>query len=199
MIERFDRSGAGDAVSRRHMVTALTLMGLEEAQSAGAGYAGIARAIEEFGARGTVHADRTELFGRMVFNILVSNDDDHLRNHAFLLADDRIGWRLSPLYDVVPRPSHAAERFLHLAVGPHGRLATLRNALEAAGQFGLQAGEAAAIIDRIARTVREWRRVFDEAGVPAEQSERVAPAFRRAADIGMDAVEPLLDVGRRGR
>jgi serine/threonine-protein kinase HipA len=192
LVERFDRVGAGAAVSRVHMVTALTLTGLDETQSRDASYAGIARAIERFGAPGHVHEDRTELFRRMVFNVLVSNDDDHLRNHAFLLADDRRGWRLSPLYDVVPRPSLATERYLHLAVGPRGRVATLDHALESAGQFGLDAAEAARSIDALVRVVREWRRIFDDLGVPARESERIAPAFRRASEIGMRAVEQFL-------
>src|SRR3546814_17136977 len=75
-----------------------------------------------------IASDRHELFARMVFNIMVSNDDDHLRNHAFLFDAQGAGWRLSPLYDVVPRPKLAQERMLHLAVGPQGRLARLDNA-----------------------------------------------------------------------
>ena len=60
-------------------------------------------------------------------DILVTNDDDHLRNHGFLF--DGGGWRLSPLYDVVPKPQVGLERRLVLGVGPEGRNATLQNAL----------------------------------------------------------------------
>jgi serine/threonine-protein kinase HipA len=61
----------------------------------------------------------------MVFDIFVSNDDDHLRNHGFVRHPRLGSWRLSPLYDVVPRPGVAYERFLHLEVGAQGKLATL--------------------------------------------------------------------------
>jgi serine/threonine-protein kinase HipA len=125
----------------------------------------------------------------MVFNILVSNDDDHLRNHAFLYDATRKGWRLSPLYDVVPRPQVAQERMLHLAVGPQGRLATLDNALAGAGRFGLMPPAAALIIDRVARAVRSWRQSFERLHVPPALCEQLSTAFRRPADIGLPAVE----------
>lgn len=73
--------------------------------------------------------EREELFARMVFNIFVSNDDDHLRNHGFVRAPHLVGWVLSPLYDVVPRPGVAYERRLHLEVGAQGKLASLDNAM----------------------------------------------------------------------
>jgi serine/threonine-protein kinase HipA len=86
----------------------------------------------------------------------------------------------------------AAERYLHLSVGPRGRLATLDNLLEAHGAFGLLKREAAAIIERVASVTREWRVVFDELGVPEVQCEKVASAFRRPRDVGMEAVERVL-------
>jgi serine/threonine-protein kinase HipA len=127
-----------------------------------------------------------ELFARMVFDILVSNDDDHLRNRAFLQHDASEGWRLSPLYDVLPKAQLASERRLHLSVGPRGRVATLDNAL---ARFGLLPAAAARVIERIAATVRAWRTVFEAEGVTAGDCDRVASAFRRAADIGMREVE----------
>ncbi len=98
-----------------------------------------------------------QLFARMVFNILVGNDDDHLRNHAFIWVDNVRGWKLSPLYDVLPKPQMGHERYLHLGVGEQGRRATLDNALSHAGQFGLLPAQALSIVDRMARQVREWR------------------------------------------
>ena len=95
------------------------------------------------------------------------------------------GWRLSPLYDVVPAPQVAQERYLHLGVGQRGRVATLDNALSAAGRFGLLPDRAAAIVERVVRVTREWRTFFeDEVQVPALQCQRVETAFRRAGDIG---------------
>lgn len=188
LVERFDREAQGDRISRRHAVSALTLLGLDEAQSSTAAYSDLSIALGEYGVSGQVAADREELFGRMVFNILVSNDDDHLRNHAFVSVPDSSGWRLSPLYDVVPKPQVASERFLHLSVGEDGRLATLDNAFGAAGLFGLHDRAAAGIIDRIAGVVREWRTGFREFGVGDDEADKVASAFRRPRDIGLTKI-----------
>src|SRR5690606_31151561 len=128
-------------------------------------YAAIADAIGAFGVSGRIAPDRQELFARMVFNILVSNDDDHLRNHAFLFDAGGQGWRLSPLYDVVHRPQVATERMLHLSVGPQGRSARLDNAMAGAGRFGLLPPDAARIVDRVIGAVRGWRDSFAASGV----------------------------------
>ncbi len=189
LIERFDREHLPRGIGRRHMVSALTLLGLHEQDSPNASYAAIADAISVYGVSGQIARDRQELFARMVFNILVSNDDDHLRNHAFLFDAEGGGWRLSPLYDVVPKPQVASERMMHLSVGPHGRLARLDNALGGAGRFGLLPGDAARIIARVVSVVHGWRNRFEGLGVPARECDRVVSAFRRAADIGLRDVD----------
>lgn len=189
LIERFDREPLDRGIGRRHMVSALTLLALHEQDSPDSSYAAISDAMGLHGVSGQIASDRNELFGRMVFNILVSNDDDHLRNHAFLFDAEGGGWRLSPLYDVVPKPQVAQERMLHLSIGPHGRLARLDNALAGAGRFGLLPPDAARIIDRVVSAVRSWRDTFERLGVSVWECDRVASAFRRAADIGMRDVD----------
>ncbi len=197
MIERFDRVPTEEGMQRRHMVSALTMLGLPEMSSAEGSYAALAEVISARGPVEQVQADRTELFRRMVFNILVTNNDDHLRNHAFLydstdtLADGtRLGrWRLSPLYDVVPAPVAGTERYLAIGVGVQGRLARLDNALSSAGQFGLRRAEAARLILELVAAVRPWKDVFEEHGVTAADIVAVEGAFRRAADIGLREVE----------
>jgi serine/threonine-protein kinase HipA len=188
LIERFDRETLPVGTGRRHMVSALTMLGMHE-QDRGADYAAIADVISGYGVGGGISEDRKELFARMVFNILVSNDDDHLRNHAFLYDAPGKGWRLSPLYDVVPRPQVAQERMLHLGVGPQGRLATLDNAMAVSGRFGLMPPDAARIADRVARVVRSWRESFERMQVPVRLCDQLATAFRRPADIGLREVE----------
>lgn len=190
LIARFDRvCTPGLRTSRKHVVSGLTMLGLHEGESPDSSYMALADVISRFGAKGHVQSDREELFGRMVFNILVSNNDDHLRNHAFVWNAGAQGWRLSPLYDVVPTPQVAQERYLHLAVGQRGRLATLDNALSAAGRFGLLPDKAAAIIERVAMHVREWRGFFeDELHVPARQCDLVTTAFRRPDGVGLRIV-----------
>ena len=188
LIERFDRTGRGKATTRRHFISALTLVGCAEMDSPQKSYADIVDGLRLHGDAARIEADLEELFARMVFNILVSNDDDHLRNHAFLHDEPNGGWRLSPLYDVVPKPQVGMERYLHLGVGPQGRIARLDNALDGAGQFGLRPPAAAGIIDRVARSVGGWREVFEAAGVPVVECDKVAAAFRQADDIGMREV-----------
>jgi serine/threonine-protein kinase HipA len=192
LIERFDRRATDAGFERTHFVSGLTMLGVHSTETSRAGYADLARVIESRGVAGAVAADRVELFGRMVFNILVSNDDDHLRNHGFLRDAGGGGWRLSPLYDVVPRPQVAHERYLVLGVGPRGRAATLDNAVDGSGQFGLTARAAAEIVDRIARVVRQWRVWFADSGIPEREMDPVATAFPRYAEIGGAAVDKRL-------
>jgi serine/threonine-protein kinase HipA len=191
LIERFDRVPLPKGeFGKRHVVSALTMLKMHEFDTGSAEYANLADTLGELGASGSVGADKTELFKRMVFNILVTNDDDHLRNHAFVWDGAHRGWRLSDLYDVVPKPQLGSERFLVLGVGPAmGRLATLDNALSAAGRFGLMKHAAAQIIKELSAIVREWRMHFDALGVPAAECEKVASAFRKPKDIGLRAVE----------
>lgn len=191
MIERFDRHRMGDGWARRHMVSALTMLGVSELDSPQQSYAGIADVISQRGVPMHMTSDRIELFRRMVFNILISNDDDHLRNHAFLYDPEGSGWRLSPLYDVVPAPQVANERYLHLGVGPYGRAARLDNALEGAGRFGLTRSAAAGLIGDMVDCVRPWREHFDAWGVAPHDCAAVVSAFRRAADIGLRQVTRL--------
>jgi serine/threonine-protein kinase HipA len=124
-----------------------------------------------------VRRDLHELFRRMVFNILVTNDDDHLRNHGFLF--DGRGWRLSPLYDVVPTPQVGLERRLVLGVGPQGRAATLANALAGAAGFDLSPDQAEAMVATLRRQVAAgWEEQFTQAGVNAADRGRFATCFR---------------------
>jgi len=186
LIRRFDRSwtAASKPIELRHpVVSALTLLACEELDSPDRSYMDIAGAMRRYCGTRFLEADIEELYARMVFNILVSNDDDHLRNHAFVWDAPGKGWRLSPLYDVMPRASLASERYLHLGVGTKGRLADLDNAYSAKERFGLLPADACRLIDRVWRVVRQWRQHFESFGVPAEQIDRIAPAFRHIDDV----------------
>jgi len=182
LVERFDRLGRSDKTTRKHFVTALTLLGLHESQMPNASYGGLALSLAKYGKTGTVDAQRAELFGRMVFNIFVTNNDDHLRNHGVLWEET--GWMLSPLYDVVPHVEIAVERTLVLSVGEQGRAANLANAISKYAQFGLDRNAALQIIDRIWRVVREWKSRFEEFGTSGTDIELVAGAFRHIDEIG---------------
>ncbi len=184
LIERFDRVGAALTVTRRHFISALTLLGCPEADSPHKNYADIADAMRKYGAAPMLADNLKELFSRMVFNILVTNDDDHLRNHGMLWMPQHHAWELSPLYDVVPKPTHATERFLHLGIGQQGRLATLDNALSWYARFGLTRDSAIEAINNVWTVVREWKGRFEEFGVPSSEIDKISSAFRHARDMG---------------
>ncbi|WP_028601678.1 type II toxin-antitoxin system HipA family toxin [Ottowia thiooxydans] len=210
MIRRFDRywlaqgthpTAATDfmlvptgALNERRMgfVSGLTLVGCEETESRTKSYADLATAVRCYCHPSVIRADNEELFKRMVFNIFASNDDDHLRNHGFLWDPRLPGWRLSPLYDVLPRPSLATERFLHLGIGPQGRLATLNNALEGHPMFSLSRGRACELMGEVWRVVREWKISFERSGVSADDIAKIAPAFRHLDEISTAETRKLL-------
>ncbi|NMF96455.1 HipA domain-containing protein [Aromatoleum toluolicum] len=179
----FSGAGHGCAEHRMGFVSGLTLVACDETESYTKSYADLAEAIRRYCHPAVIRRDNEELFKRMVFNIFVSNDDDHLRNHGFVRDPRLPGWRLSPLYDVLPRPSLATERFLHLGIGPQGRLATLDNALAAHDRFTLSRVTASRLMGEVWRVVRQWRVYFSDAGVPAAEQDKIAPAFRHIDDI----------------
>ncbi|MBT9493067.1 MAG: HipA domain-containing protein [Paucibacter sp.] len=184
--------GEGRVEHRMGFVSGLTLLACDETESRSKSYADLAEAVRRYCHPSVIRADNEELFKRLIYNLFVSNDDDHLRNHGFIWDARLAGWRLSPLYDVLPRASMASERFLHLGVGPQGRLATLDNALGWHTRFTLSQARACELIDQVWRVVRQWRMYFEAFGVAAEQMERVAAAFRHIDDVSTPALRKWL-------
>lgn len=184
--------GSGKAEHRLGFVSGLTLLGCDETESRTKTYSDLAQAVRRYCHPRVIRSDNAELFKRMVYNILVSNDDDHLRNHGFVWEPRLAGWRLSPLYDVLPRASHATERFLHLGVGPLGRLATLDNALDSHEQFTLSRAMACQMVADVWRVVREWKLHFERFGVPGPDIDKIAPAFRHLDDVSTPALRRCL-------
>src|SRR5215469_12326250 len=182
----------GLAEKRLGFVSGLTLLACDEMESPDKSYGDLAQAVRRYCHPRVIRANNRELFERLVFNILVSNDDDHLRNHGFVFDPRLGGWRLSPLYDVMPRASLSPERRLHLGVGPEGRAATLDNAFAGRETFTLSAEAAAESIARIWKVVREWRVYFEEYGVAAAQIEKIAPAFRHIDDVASRELRKLV-------
>ncbi len=127
MIRRFDRSLIDGKQHRRHRVSALTKIRCDETESKNKSYWDIADKIRMRAPDVFVKNNQRELFGRMIFNILVTNEDDRLCNHAFLWDAANKGWQLSPL----------------------------NNALSGYSRFGLTLHDAKEIIHRIWRTVRQ--------------------------------------------
>lgn len=177
------RPGDGRVEGRLPFVSGLTLVACSELESPDKTYADLGRAIRRYVHPMAVKADAEELFARMVLNIFVTNDDDHLRNHGFV-RDPRLGgWTLSPLYDVVPRPVLASERRLHLGVGAQGKLATLDNALSHHAAFAPERPTAVAIMRRVWGEVRQWKTCFEEHGATGQLIDQLTGAFRDLGDI----------------
>lgn len=173
----------GHIEKRLAFVSGLTLLACDEIEARSRNYGELAEAIQRYCHVDVVRENKKELFMRMVYNIFVTNDDDHLRNHAFLLDPQLNGWRLSPLYDVMPKPSIASDRTLFLGVGPQGRYAHLDNALGWREKFGLSEKVALELIATIWQEVREWKVHFESFGVADQSISEVNTAFRHIDDI----------------
>lgn len=177
------RPGEQRTESRIPFVSGLTLVGCAEFESPDKSYSDLAHAIRRHVHPEHIARDNEELFARMIFNIFVSNDDDHLRNHGFI-RDPRVGgWQLSPLYDVVPRPGIAYERRLHLHIGAEGKAATLDNALTRFTAFIPDRAAAISVMRRIWSEVRQWKTVFESFGAPGLLIDQVVSAFRPLEEI----------------
>ncbi|WCP12270.1 hypothetical protein sphantq_00667 [Sphingobium sp. AntQ-1] len=168
LSRRFDRDGA----QRIPFLSALSMMGLKDGQHGS--YPELVDALTQFGARAS--DDAAELFRRMVLNILISNVDDHLRNHGFLWRD-KAGWTLSPIYDLNPVPADVKPRILTTNIDLDEATCDIELALSVAGYFGLTAKEAKAIIAQVGVAVSAWRDVARRNGAKASEIDRMASAF----------------------
>lgn len=183
LIRRFDRLIEDTQIKRIPFASSLTMLEAHEITAHRYSYRDLAEALRRFGS--DPRRDLRELFRRMAFNVLVGNDDDHLRNHAFLF--DGRGWRLSPLYDVVPRPRVGSNGRLVLAVGERGHEATLANALTGAAAFGLKQEEAAALLEELrVRVSARWAAIMRESGMTDPDIARLANCFAESGKVGWE-------------
>lgn len=167
-VLRFDRTGT----RRRFFVSAQTLLRRE--QSEGASYLDLAQFIATQGAPAHIERDLEQLFRRVVFNIAVSNRDDHLRNHGFWWSDE--GWRLAPAYDVNPN----LDKETHvLAIDDADTRPSLAVAVASADFYRLTPAIAQRIIDDVTTTVdSRWHGCARALQIPAAEIELFTTAFR---------------------
>jgi len=162
LIERFDRTHVGGGWARRAMVSALTLLELDETEARYASYEDLATTIRHRFADPT--QTLKELFGRLVFNVLSGNTDDHARNHAAFWDGERLS--LTPAYDICPQGRTGGEASQAMLITGSRRPSQLTVCLEAAPQFLLTTERARAIIDTQLTTIRaQWSSVCDQAGL----------------------------------
>jgi len=168
ILRRFDREGA----RRIPFLSSMSMLGAADHETHS--YLEIADALRRYGAQPL--ADLQQLWRRIVFNILISNTDDHLRNHAFLYAGSG-GWRLSPAYDLNPVPVDLKPRVLSTLIDAEDGTASLDLALHVAGSFHLSLKQARAITAEVAQVVVRWRSVAAAVGLQKSDIERMASAF----------------------
>ncbi len=160
LIERFDRSHTKNGWTRHAMVSALTMLGLDEMMARYASYEDLAELIRH---RFTDPKDTLkELYGRICFNVLCGNTDDHARNHAAFW--DGKGLTLTPAYDICPQGRTGNEAAQAMLIKGDRRASTLATLLAAAPDYHLKETEAAALIEHQIKTIAEhWREICDEA------------------------------------
>jgi len=165
LLSRFDRIGA----RRLGFTSALTM--LEASDGDLRSYLEIAEVIERHSPR--ADADLRELYRRILFSILTSNTDDHLRNHAFLRERD--GWALSPAYDLNPNPDNPA--WLSTAVDLDNTDASIDVALSVGTYFRLSLPRARDLVREVETATAGWRQAAAELGIPKSQTDRMAVAY----------------------
>jgi serine/threonine-protein kinase HipA len=170
---RFDRTDGG---GRLHFASAMTMLDRVDGQSGadGVSYVELADVLIRLGSN--TSADLEQLWRRIVFSICVSNTDDHLRNHAFML--EPAGWSLAPAYDMNPNPHGAG---LELNISETDNAQDIDLVLSVAPVFRVKHARALRIVEKVVGAVNQWRDVARTHGLSRAAQEHMARAFRVAA------------------
>ncbi|MBO0765322.1 MAG: type II toxin-antitoxin system HipA family toxin [Hyphomicrobiaceae bacterium] len=167
MLVRFDRGAGSSRIPFLSAMTALDATDNDEGRS----YLEILDFIRQEGA--DPQADARQLWRRMVFNVLISNTDDHPRNHGFLRTSK--GWVLAPAYDLNPAPD--SPRVHSMALNEIDPVASLDTLLSVAPSFGISRDDSTTIVSEVAAAVSNWRNAATERGLTKQDQERMEPAF----------------------
>jgi serine/threonine-protein kinase HipA len=168
LLRRFDREEG----TRVPFLSAMSMLGATDNEAHS--YLEFVDILRQHGA--APKEDMHELWRRIVFSILISNTDDHLRNHGFLWSGPA-GWRLSPAYDLNPVPTDMKPRILTTAIDLDDGTASLKLAFQVAGYFELSENEARKIAGQVGHAVAAWRREAKQLGLTAPEIDRMASAF----------------------
>lgn len=168
IIKRFDRNCG----HRIPFLSAMSMLGAHDNEQHS--YLEMAYALAQNGAFPA--EDMKELWRRIVFTIMVSNTDDHLRNHGFVYERYK-GWRLSPAYDINPTPLEIAPHILTTSIDFNDNSASLETAMRVAKEFRLKKDEALLIIKEVASSVKQWRQVAEKFGLSKQECDRMSSAF----------------------
>ncbi len=168
LLRRFDRVQG----QRIPFLSAMSMLGASDNESRS--YLEFVDALRQYGAN--TKQDMHALWRRIVFNILISNTDDHLRNHGFLYAGPD-GWRLAPAYDLNPVPTDIKPRVLTTAIDLDDGSASLDLAMSVVGYFELAEDEARIIAAEVGQAVTTWREEAARLGLTLAEIDRMASAF----------------------
>jgi serine/threonine-protein kinase HipA len=168
VVDRFDRNAAGERIG---YVSARTM--LEASDGDQRSYLEIADVVERTSARAT--DELRQLWRRIVFSVLISNTDDHLRNHGFLHVHDDV-WRLAPAFDLNPDPA-PGPTYLSTAIDAADEAASISAALKVAEFFRLDHDHARAILREVASAVSQWRTVAGQNQLTPAEITAMEPAF----------------------
>ncbi len=166
--KRFDRQGR----ERIHFASAMTMTGNNEdlLKDNPASYLDIALFIQTYGCK--ITEDLRQLWRRIVFNIAISNTDDHLRNHGFILTDN--GWRLSPAYDINPSTYKSG---LQISIDTDNNALDFELAKSVGAYFQLSSDEMNVIISEVFEAVKNWKSIAAEIGIARNEIEQMSAAF----------------------
>ncbi|HEX8163587.1 MAG TPA: type II toxin-antitoxin system HipA family toxin [Pyrinomonadaceae bacterium] len=181
IVRRFDRVGE----HRVPFLSAMSMIGASDGEDHS--YLEIVDALRRYGAE--VARDLPQLWRRIAFGVLVSNVDDHLRNHGFLYDPAKGGWRLSPAYDINPVPIDVRPRVLSMMIDDRDNSASFDLVLEVGDYFGLRTDDMKVIAGEVASAVSGWREEAGRLGISNTEVARMASAFehddlRKAREYG---------------
>ena len=168
LLRRFDRDRQG----RIPFLSAMSMLDAQDNESRS--YLEFVDILRQHGAAPA--EDEQALWRRIVFSILISNTDDHLRNHGFLWAG-AAGWRLSPAYDLNPVPVDIKPRVLSTAIDLDDATASLDLAFSVAGYFGLDKKKARTVAAEVGQAASSWRAEAKKIGIGRAEIDRMASAF----------------------
>jgi len=168
IIKRFDRLNG----LRIPFLSAMGMLGAQDNEQHS--YLEMAYALARDGA--SPEKDMTELWRRIVFTIMISNTDDHLRNHGFIYERYK-GWRLSPAYDINPVPAEIKPRILTMAIDFEDSSASLDTAMAVARDFRISKEKAIETVKGIVTAVKQWKKIAGDFGLSKREIDRMTSAF----------------------
>lgn len=191
LVKRFDRQAGASGWCRRPIVSALTVLGLDEKWAREATYPNLVDQLRIHGQ--AFRKDATELFSRLVFNVLIGNTDDHARNHSFFVEGKTI--RLTPAYDITPFPRAGGEASHGMKITQRSNLSRIRLCLDTAPEFGLSEEVARSIVEAQVRGIAE---IFDGLCEEIGMTPTTRSQLRRRAVLNPDVFAGCEELNPRG-